>query len=82
MTAEPQPDLAAAILGRSSDLAAYMLQRGIDATVASGVTANGHPCTTIVAIGWTAETARAVGEALVREVARLKAEAREQAGRN
>ena len=72
MTAAPDNPLSTAILTRMGDIAAYMLQRGMDSTVASGTTPNGHPCTVIVGIGWTAETARAIGEALVREVAKQK----------
>lgn len=66
MAAEPETPLTAAMLARAGDLAAYMLQRGVDAAVASGTTPNGQPCTVIMAIGWTAETARTIGEALVR----------------
>lgn len=79
MSAEPLPPLTSAMLARANDLAAYMLQRGVEAAVASGTTANGHPCTVILAIGWTADTARDLGEALVRKVAEEKQAASDRA---
>lgn len=56
------------ILARAGDLAHRMMVDGIDVKVAAGKIANGTPCTVIYAVGWTAEAAAALGEALVAKV--------------
>jgi hypothetical protein len=59
-----------------------MLQHGIEAVVADGVTTNGHPCTVIIAIGDAADVARQVGAALVEKVERERAAQAARATRN
>ena len=54
------------MLQRAGDLAHLMLKQGQMIAVASGTTANGHPCTVIYAIGAASETACEVGSMLVR----------------
>lgn len=77
MNPEPDHNLTAAMLSRAGDLAAYMLTRGQSVAVASGATPNGHPCTVIYAVGWTAETAREIGRALCERVAEQQKIARQ-----
>jgi hypothetical protein len=77
MTAEPDPALTQCMLSRAGDLAHLMLARGQPVAVASGTTPNGHPCTVIYAIGWTAESAREIGRALCERVAEQQQQARQ-----
>lgn len=74
-------DLGNCMLARAGDLAGYMRRAGIDAKVATGKTANGVPCTVIMAIGWTAEHAAEVGRAIVARVEAKRREDAERAGR-
>lgn len=76
MTPEPDPALTSCMLARAGDLAHLMLQRGQSVAVASGRTPNGQPCTVILAIGWTAETAREVGAQLVAGVVKAGEDAK------
>lgn len=73
----PDPALTACMLQRAGDLAHVMLQRGQEIAVASGHTPNGHPCTVILAIGWSAEMAREVGARLVAEVVKSREQAKQ-----
>jgi len=72
---DPIDDLHASMLARAGDLAHYMLTHGREVSIASGTTANGHPCTVLMAIGWTAEAAAEIGRALLEEVERRNASA-------
>lgn len=75
-----EDDLRRCLLSRAGDIAHRALVDGVDVVVSSGQTPNGEPCTVVMAIGWTAEAARKVGEELVRQVeaereaARLRSE--------
>lgn len=80
---DPADDIGNAMIGRAGDIAHVMLRKGIDVKVAIGETPNGVPCTVIMAIGWTAETAAEVGRAMVERVAakrRADAERAERQG--
>lgn len=82
-----QPDphdataLSGCILARMGDLAGYMRRHGLDAHMATGPTANGLPCTVIVAVGWTAETAAEIGRKMVERVAEHRKQLAENAER-
>lgn len=75
-------DLTRCMLLRAGDLAHIMLDMGLTVAVASGPTKNGMPCTVIYATGEAAETARAIGEQLVRRVDALKRAAADRAAQN
>lgn len=77
MTAQPDPRLTTSMLARAGDLASYMLDRGQQVAVSSGVTPNGHPCTVIIAIGDYADVARDIGARLCADVARRREQAKE-----
>jgi hypothetical protein len=82
VTADPQDGLQQSMLQRASDLAAYMLQRGIRVEVASGTSANGHPCVVLIAIGREAERVHQIGLALIERVGREIVDDEERASQN
>lgn len=82
MSAEPNPNLAAAILARMGDLGTFMHQRDLVASVASGTTPAGIPITVVVAIDWAAVTLKDVGTKVVERVAEERDRDGERAARN
>ena len=83
LTEEPDiPALTSCMLSRAGDLAHYMMRCGLSASVASGLTPNGTPCTVIIAIGPAADVARDIGTALVRKVEEQRKKDDDQASSN
>lgn len=70
------------LLLRASDLAHYMLTRGLDVKVARGATANGHPITVVYAIGEAADKALELGERIAREMVLERERRVSKAGEN